>query len=390
MHEELGRAVLPPAVIGLLGGGQLGRMIALDGRKMGYRFQVLDPTPDAPAAQVCDHQVVGAFTDAQAARRLAEACDVVTYEFENVDAGVAQALETTTSVPQGSRLLFTTQHRVREKTALRDAGLPVTPFVAIERVEDIREAYASFDGKMVVKTCQGGYDGKGQWMVTDEAELLTNLPTWERYLEEATERGLDHPALIAEQFIPFQGEISVVVARSPRGEVAVFPPAENIHVHHILHLSMVPARFDERIVEAASEIARRVAEQLSVVGLVAVEMFVSKSGELFINELAPRPHNSGHYTMDACATSQFEQHVRAICNLPLGDTQLLSPVVMVNVLGQHVDDLLGQMVQMPGNMKVHLYGKAEAKADRKMGHVNVLASSVDEALNQIRALGIWE
>ncbi|TDY51081.1 5-(carboxyamino)imidazole ribonucleotide synthase [Alicyclobacillus sacchari] len=383
-------AILPPAVIGILGGGQLGRMMALDGRRMGYRFQVLDPTPNCPAAQVSDGQVVAKYDNVEAAKLLANRCDVITYEFENVDADVAAALEHSAYVPQGSRLLATTQHRVREKSTLAEAGLPVTPYVPIARLDDVDRAVAQLGNRLVVKTCRGGYDGKGQWMVQESSDLDRFSPQWQSIIEARTASGDEDDPLIAEQYIPFVGECSVVVARNPRGETAAFPVAENVHVNHILHMSIVPARFPAAVLEQARSIACDVARKLEVVGLIAVEFFVADEGQLYINELAPRPHNSGHYTMDACATSQFEQHVRAICNLPLGDVSLLTPVVMVNVLGQHVDPLLRAMPSLPGQVKVHLYGKTEVKRDRKMGHVNILAPDVEQALEVARGLGIWQ
>ena len=382
-------AVLPPATIGILGGGQLGRMMALAGRHMGYRFRVLDPMPDAPAAQVADGHVIAAYDDVEAARRLAEQCDVITYEFENVSAAVADVLSQTCDVPQGSELLAISQHRVREKSTLLRHGLPVTPFEPISSLADLDRALERFDGRMVVKTCRGGYDGKGQWMVRSRDDIVRHAAEWAQAMDRHRAAGFDDHPLIAEAYIPFEGELSVIVARNRRGEVRAFPPAENIHRRHILHMSIVPARYPEGVIARAEDIAKRVAEALDVVGLIAVEMFVARGGELLINELAPRPHNSGHYTLDACATSQFEQHVRAICNLPLGDVKLYSPVVMVNVLGQHVETLLARMSGLPSNVKVHLYGKAEAKRDRKMGHVNILVDEVAQALQWVDDLGVW-
>lgn len=383
-------AVKPPATIGILGGGQLGRMMALDGRKMGYRFAVLDPTADCPTAQVADEHVIAAFSDVEAASRLAELADVVTYEFENVDAAVASALETSSRVPQGSQLLALTQHRVREKSALAAQGLPVTPFVPIRDLADIEQATSQLGEKLVIKTSRGGYDGKGQWMVRQAEDIERFRAEWEAVLTQESSSSDAEAPLIAEQFVPFVGELSVIVARNENGQVAVFPPAENIHENHILHLSIVPARYSDAILARAVELAEQVAERLDVVGLVAVEMFVGQGDNLFINELAPRPHNSGHYTMDACVTSQFEQHIRAVCNLPLGDTRLLTPVVMVNILGQHLDAVLEMVDKLPGHVKLHLYGKASSRRDRKMGHLNVLADSVDEALGTIRGLQIWD
>ncbi|WP_206916501.1 5-(carboxyamino)imidazole ribonucleotide synthase [Alicyclobacillus suci] len=387
--NDVTSVILPPATIGILGGGQLGRMMALAGRALGYRFMVLDPTPDCPTAHVADKQVVAAFSDIEAARRLAQMSDVVTYEFENVDAEVAQALETFSRVPQGSTLLATTQHRVREKTSLSDAGIPVTPFVPIFSFADFENAMTTLGSKIVVKTSRGGYDGKGQWMVHSPADLFKHRAEWEDIFAVNHAGGSSLAPLIAEQFIPFRGELSVVVARNAKGEVKAFPPAENQHVNHILHLSIVPARFPESLLHQAQVLAEQIAQAMEMVGLLAVEMFVTEDGQLFVNELAPRPHNSGHYTMDACVTSQFEQHIRAICNLPLGDVSLLTPVVMVNVLGQHLEEVLARMSTLPGHVKVHLYGKAEARGDRKMGHLNVLCDHVDEALNWIAKQGIW-
>jgi 5-(carboxyamino)imidazole ribonucleotide synthase len=387
-NRPIKETVLPPAVIGILGGGQLGRMMALDGRKMGYRFVVLDPTVNCPAAQVADEQIVASYTDNEGLLKLSEQADVITYEFENVDATSASILESSSHVPQGSELLFTTQHRVREKSTLRGHGLPVTPFVAIHRQADLRTAMDVLGERLVIKTCMGGYDGKGQWMVQSSEDLERVLPQLEPWFAAGTDE--ENPPLIAEQFISFVGELSVVVARNGRGETAVFPPAENEHVNHILHLSIVPARYSKDVVTRATELASRVATSLDVVGLVAVELFVNADGELFINELAPRPHNSGHYTMDACPTSQFEQHLRAVCLLGLGDVELLTPVVMVNILGKHLDAVLAAMDKFPGNVKVHLYGKSESRPDRKMGHLNILCDDVQEALDWVEKQGIWQ
>lgn len=376
---------LPGSTIGILGGGQLGRMISLAGRAMGYRFVTLDPTPDAPCGQVADQQIVAPYTDMDAARQLAELADVITYEFENVDAQVAALLEETSDVPQGSKLLYTTQHRLREKDALQQAGVPVAPYYAIRSPQDLDEALQQIGLPAVLKTTVGGYDGKGQRVLRKEADV-------ERAWEELREAG----ELVWEQFIPFEKEISVIAARNPDGEIRTFPVAENVHVENILHLSVVPARISKAAETRAESLAKRIAEELDVVGLIAVEMFLTKAGDIYVNELAPRPHNSGHYTMEACTTSQFEQHLRAICNLPLGPVQLLSPVVMVNVLGEHVAPLLdwmaagGEAKEAELKFNVHLYGKKEVKHKRKMGHINILTPDVEKALAWIEASPIWK
>lgn len=379
------RVIRPGATIGILGGGQLGRMMALSGSNMGYRFVALDPAQDAPCGQVAG-QIVAAYDDREAARELARRSDVITYEFENVDSGVAAMLMEESYVPQGSELLYTTQHRLREKRAIEAAGVKVAPYAEIGSEQELREAVIRLGLPSVLKTATGGYDGKGQWVLRSEADIA---PAY----AELSRAGVE---LVLEQFIRFDKELSVIAARSPLGEIRTFPVAENIHVDNILHLSIVPARISQQVEEQARELAVKIANGLNAVGLIAVEMFLTADGELYVNELAPRPHNSGHYTMEACRTSQFEQHVRAVCSLPLGDTSLMTPVVMVNVLGEHVapvlerfavaDEAASRLGVVP---KLHLYGKSEAKVKRKMGHINVLADDVDAALAWIDETNIW-
>lgn len=382
------KVIKPGGTIGILGGGQLGRMLALAGRNMGYRFVTLDPTDDAPCGQVADEQIQADFDDVEAARKLAALSDVITYEFENVDAHVTNILMNESYVPQGSELLYTTQHRLREKRAIEAAGVPVAPYAEIKSADELKEAVLRFGTPCVLKTATGGYDGKGQWVLRSLDEVEEAYETLSRAKTE----------LVLEQFIHFDKELSVIAARSPRGEVKAFPAAENIHVHNILHQSIVPARIPVEVQKEAEELAVRIAESLGVIGLIAVELFLTKDGQLYVNELAPRPHNSGHYTMEACRTSQFEQHVRAICNLPLGSTELLSPVVMVNLLGEHIEPLQ-ELIDRPDflehselgvSAKVHLYGKKEAKEKRKMGHINLLTSDVEKALTWIEQTSIWE
>lgn len=379
------KTLLPGATIGVLGGGQLGRMMALAGTAMGYRFVTLDPTPGSPCGQVTP-QIEAAYGDEEAARKLAERSDVITYEFENVDAGVAALLERESYVPQGSALLYTTQHRLREKRAIEAAGVPVAPYRDVTDLQSLVVAAGELGLPCVLKTATGGYDGKGQAVIREADELET------AYRELAASGS----ELVLEKFIPFRAEVSVIAARSPKGEIKSFPVSENIHVNSILHLSIVPARVEESIQREARKLAERLAESLNVAGLLAVEMFVTEDGGLYVNEVAPRPHNSGHYTMEACATSQFEQHIRAICNLPLGDTTLLSPVVMVNVLGQHLDEAVKRAGVPDPSLnefgivpKLHLYGKTESKTGRKMGHINLLCKDVQHALDWVEQTHIW-
>ncbi|GIP22998.1 5-(carboxyamino)imidazole ribonucleotide synthase [Paenibacillus sp. J22TS3] len=388
------KVIAPGSTIGILGGGQLGRMIALAGTNLGYRFVTLEPTEDSPCGQIAD-QITASYGDKSAARELASRSDVITYEFENVDSEVAALLEDLSYVPQGSRLLYTTQHRLREKRAIEAAGVPVAPYREVVSLQDLQAAVKELGLPAVLKTATGGYDGKGQWVIRSEAEITEAFDT---LMKAGTE-------LVLEKFIRFDKELSVIAARSPRGEIRTFPVAENIHVDNILHASIVPARVDERIQQEAEQLAARIAESLEAVGLLAVELFLTGDGELYVNELAPRPHNSGHYTMEACRTSQFEQHVRAVCNLPLGNTSLMTPVVMVNVLGEHMEEV--EMRLMDGKWtdnkdqeqkgvnpvsvvpKVHLYGKSGVVAKRKMGHINLLCDNVEEAVSFIQQTKIW-
>ncbi|GGH09825.1 5-(carboxyamino)imidazole ribonucleotide synthase [Paenibacillus segetis] len=373
----------PGSRIGVLGGGQLGRMMALAGSNLGYHFVTLDPTPECPCGQLTE-QIVAGYDDKKAARLLAERSDVITYEFENVDAEVAALLERLSYVPQGSKLLFTTQHRLREKAAVEAAGVKVAPYRKVSSEAELQEAVTQLGIPSVLKTATGGYDGKGQWVIKSIAEIG---PAYTELSKAGTE-------LVLEQFIPFVKELSVISARSPRGEIKTFPVAENIHVDNILHTSIVPARVEADVLHEAEQLAARIAESMEAVGLLAVEMFLTQDGELYVNELAPRPHNSGHYTMEACTTSQFEQHVRAICNLPLGEVKLMSPVVMVNVLGEHLDEVVGALSQGAWTNsdvvpKVHLYGKSGSAPKRKMGHINLLCHDVQHGLDWIQQTNIW-
>jgi len=383
---EAERVLLPgKTTIGVLGGGQLGRMLTLAGTAMGYRFVTLDPAADAPCGQITD-QIKAGYDDEKAALELARQCDVITYEFENVDADVASLLERESYVPQGSALLYTTQHRLREKRAIEAAGVHVAPYREITSKDTMKAAVSELGVPCVLKTVTGGYDGKGQRVIRETSQAVTAY-------EELAATGAE---LVLEQFIKFDCEISVVVARSTNGEIKTFPPAENIHVNNILHASIVPARVATEIQIEAQKLAAAVAQSIQAVGLLAVELFVAADGRLYVNELAPRPHNSGHYTMEACATSQFEQHIRAICGLPLGDTSLLSPVVMVNVLGEHLEGIIARMGQADAEAlelgvipKLHIYGKTEAKIGRKMGHVNLLCQDVEEGLQWIEQTNLW-
>ncbi|KAF0993740.1 5-(carboxyamino)imidazole ribonucleotide synthase [Geobacillus sp. TFV-3] len=371
------RRIVPGQTIGIIGGGQLGRMMALAAREMGFRIAVLDPTPDSPCGQVADIEMTAAYHDLDAMAELSRVSDVITYEFENIDARALKWLEANAYVPQGSRLLAVTQDRALEKAAIVDAGLPVAPYVEVNRAEELEQVVQTIGFPCVLKTRRGGYDGKGQYVLRGEGDLAKAADL------------LRLGPCILEGWVPFVKEMSVIVARNLDGETAVFPVAENIHIENILHQTIVPARIPESVQERAIRYAEVLAASFSLVGTLAVEMFLTADGDIYINELAPRPHNSGHYTINACATSQFAQHIRAVCNWPLGSTELLKPAVMVNILGEHVEPVIRHIGSFDRAVYVHLYGKHEAKPKRKMGHVTVLADDVEGALARIESWQIW-
>lgn len=370
------KIIYPGQTIGIIGGGQLGRMMAIAAREMGYRIAVMEPTKDSPCAQVADIEIVAPYNDLEAAKKLAEVSDVITYEFENVDHEVLSWLEKNAYLPQGSELIKITQDRANEKKAIVESGAKVAPYHLVNNKEDLEEGLKKLGIPAVLKTCRGGYDGKGQAVIREMKDV-----------EEALKL-LSHGQCVLEQWLSFEKEISVIVTRSVSGEVRTFPVAENIHVDNILSQTIVPARINDAVADLAAEKAINLANSINMIGTLAVEMFLTKDGEIYINELAPRPHNSGHYTINACETSQFEQHIRAICDWPLGKTDLLKPVVMANILGEHLQPVLEKIGQF-SDCKLHLYGKAEAKEKRKMGHLNILAYSVEEALQRYEELGIW-
>jgi len=364
----------PGSTIGIIGGGQLGRMLAIAARQMDYRTVVLDPDPNCPTSQVADGQVTAAYASRDASMQLARSTDVVTYEFENVDADSVSAAAELKPVHPSPDVLRTAQHRLHEKNALLKAGIPVAPFRNVESLNDLQSASDALGYPMVLKTATQGYDGKGQVIITRAEDIEQS---YEKLNKGRTE-------LIVEQFIPFKMEISTICARTVDGKTATFPPSENIHSNHILDVSIVPARIDESVIENARSLAADIALQLDVVGLISVEMFVTKENEILVNELAPRPHNSGHYTMDGCDTSQFEQLVRVLAGMPIVEPKLHSPTVMVNLLGEVWEDTDGnpdweRALELPG-VSLHLYGKSEARKGRKMGHINVVADTVEDAL----------
>lgn len=373
--SEHAQAVLPGSTIGIIGGGQLGQMLASSAVEMGYRVVVLEPTPDCPASRVAE-QIVAGYDDAEAMRLLAERCDVVTYEFENVSALTLGGILEETWIPQGTRALEICQHRLAEKDFLAGSGIPVAPFAAVPDAAALDAAVDAIGFPAVLKTVEGGYDGKGQVVLRGKEDLGRGRAL------------VDQAGCVLEKWIEFALEASVVVAGNPAGQYVCFPAAENIHRNNILHMSIVPARVPAEVAERAKNLALRIAGEIGLVGVLGVEMFVTAEGDIYVNELAPRPHNSGHFTIEACSQSQFDLHIRGVCGLPLAQPQLLSPGVMVNVLGQHLPGTLDAMVEHP-DWSVHLYGKADPKRDRKMGHVTLLRGDTAAALDEVRSSGIW-
>ena len=371
---ELESPLNPGSTIGIIGGGQLGRMLAIAARQMDYKTVVLDPDSNCPAGQVADRVIRSDYSDLKASSELAALADVVTYEFENVDADSVSSAEKHKPVRPSSSVLRTTQNRLHEKKALLQAGIPVANFRKVDSLRDLEDAASVLGYPMVLKTATEGYDGKGQSIIDDERDLAISY-------DQLSARNVD---LIVEQFVSFKAEVSTICARTIDGMTATFDPAENIHRNHILDTSIVPARIDESVTDKARIIATDIAEKLDVIGLIAVEMFVTQENDILVNELAPRPHNSGHYTMDGCDTSQFEQLVRILAGMPITLPKLHSPTVMVNLLGEIWEDTDGnpdwqRALELPG-VSLHLYGKSAARVGRKMGHINVVAETVEEAL----------
>lgn len=363
--------ILPGATIGVFGSGQLGRMLALVVRRMGYRLHTYSPERNSPTGQVADREICGAYDDEGAVQAFVQDVDVVTFEFENVPSLVAQvAADAGVPVRPGGHVLHAAQNRLREKSTLAAAGLPVTPFAPVQSPGELAQAVAAVGLPGVLKTAAFGYDGKGQVAVASPEGV------------EAAWLEMGRQPAILESYVDFICEISVVAARTPDGAFAHFGAIENIHRNHILDLSIAPARIDPPIARQAVTLARAVMEALDAVGVLCVEFFVRQDGSLAINEIAPRPHNSGHLTIEGAVTSQFEQQLRAVCGLPLGDTQILQPTVMANLLGdlwQEGEPNWAAACREP-RVKLHLYGKAVPRPGRKMGHLTATAPTVDMAL----------
>ena len=368
--------IQPGATLGVLGSGQLGRMFAIAARRLGYRVHVLSPEYDTPTGQVADLEISADYQDLDAIAKFAQGVAAVTFEFENVPAITAETAVRYAPVRPAGRVLHITQNRAREKGWLRDNAIPVTPFRNVSTQEELLAAVVELGTPAVLKTAAFGYDGKGQVVIrkADEAE-----PAWQT---------LKRQECVLEAFVEFEQEISVVAARGLDGNIVCYGPMVNTHSHHILDTSVTPGKLPPRAVKDAFDIACSVMEGLEVIGVLCVEFFMERDGRVMVNELAPRPHNSGHLTIDGHVSCQFEQQVRAVCGLPLGSPAMLRPAAaMANLLGdlwEGGEPQWGQALATP-EVKLHLYGKAEARPGRKMGHINAVADSAEEALRLVTA-----
>jgi len=364
------KTIFPNSTIGVFGSGQLGRMFAIEARKMGYRVHTFSPDSDTPTGQVADIETSAPYEDLDAVREFAKSVDVVTFEFENVPSATVEAAAELVGVHPRGDILHTTQNRLREKSFLSENGYPVTPFRKIKLIEDLYHAVQGLGTSAVLKTAGFGYDGKGQSRIRSSADI------------DASFAALNGAEGIFEAFVEFEKEVSVVCAGGQDGSFAHYGVIENAHSNHILDVSFAPAKVSSKVADEAVEIARSIVETLGYVGTLCVEFFLTKDSKLLVNELAPRPHNSGHLTFDACVTSQFEQQLRAVCGLPLGSTEFYRPAAMINLLG----DIWGageprwdRAIATPG-VKLHLYGKAEPRPGRKMGHITALAETAEAAV----------
>lgn len=368
--------ILPGATLGMLGGGQLGRMFTVAAQTMGYKVVVLDPDPGSPAGIIADKHLCAAYDDVHALADMARQCAAVTTEFENIPAQTLAFLEDKTTVHPSSKALAQTQNRNVEKNFIASLGIATAPYVPIMRREDIADVEKTIAFPAILKVATFGYDGKGQVACDSLDDVYTAFDS------------LGEKECVLEQRIQLEREISVVLARSESGSITNFPVAENAHVNGILHSTTVPANMTAEQSQTAIQKANDIARGLGYIGTMAVEFFVSTDGEIIANEIAPRPHNSGHYTLDACHTSQFEQQVRMLCGLPAGNCDLVSPVVMINTLGDvwgNSEPNWAKLLAEP-NVKLHLYGKKEARVGRKMGHFNVLAANTHDAMAQASRL----
>ncbi len=369
--------ILPSQTVGIIGGGQLGQMMAQSAKEKGFVVGILDPNDNCPAAQVCDFHIQAPYDDVLAIEKLANQSDVLTYEFENVDAKVLEPYDKIGKLPQGLKLLKISQNRQFEKEFLVQHNIPVSPFEVIHSVDELKKALKVIGFPSVLKTIVGGYDGKGQIVLRSEEDIKD----CQELLKNAT--------CILEKWVSFEKEISVIISNNKRQEISVFPVAENKHVNNILFTSIAPARISEACAKEAISLAKRISKELEACGTITIEMFVTETEELVVNEIAPRPHNSGHYTIESCSASQFDTHILGICQWAMPNIKSFSDVVMVNLIGDE-QSKAKQVVSEKNNWNFHFYGKKDEKPGRKMGHITILSNSISETLTEIQNQDIWQ
>ena len=365
----LSKRLYPAAVIGIIGGGQLGKMLAQSAQRMGYKVAVLDPSADAPARSVCHTFIHADFSDEKALIKLSDMSDVVTYEFENIDAHILRNLVSDYYVPQGAETVLTLQNRTTEKNAIKESGASIVPFENISSEEDVKAFAEKYSYPLIVKTTTGGYDGKGQYYIGSEQELLNeNIP-------------FEDTAFIVEKYIDLSREVSLTAARSASGEIIYFPLQENLHRDQVLYRTIAPARVD--YFEKAKAEADKIMEAMLFVGVFTIEFFIDQNGELYVNEIAPRPHNSAHYTIEACNISQFDAHILSVTDQPLPEVYQHKDAIMMNLLGEDLDRLDLELFDY-SEWNVHLYGKSDRKPARKMGHVTILTDDIEAELEKLK------
>lgn len=373
---NLVKALRPGSTIGIIGGGQLGKMLTMSAKKMGFQVGVLDPAENCPTAQIADWHILAAYDDVLALEEMAKRSDVVTYEFENVNVEALSTITSLVSVPQGTDLLAITQDRLMEKSFLEANNIVIAPYSTIISPTDIQEAIESIGYPCVLKTTRGGYDGKGQYVLRSMSDLAPSM----NLLREGT--------CELEAWIPFEKELSIMVAGNGR-EITTFPIVENIHKNNILHQTIATANISKEVAEEVTRIAKVIAKAVNLHGVLAIEIFLTESGSIYVNELAPRPHNSGHYSIEACNMSQFDAHIRGVCGWPLGEVRLLTPAIMVNILGEDLEKTYQQIEQQP-LWQFHYYGKKESKTGRKMGHITIVTDDLEKTKEEIEKTNVWK
>lgn len=379
MGKILNKTLLPGKTIGIIGGGQLGQMMSFSAKEMGYKVIILDPTPNCPAAQVSDGQIIAEYDDLQKIIELAKACDVLTYEFENVDAETINEVKKYTEVPQRTKALLVTQDRISEKNFIEDCGFRVVPHFVIKNIFEYHRGIEKLGAPVILKTTRGGYDGKGQILIDDPENVCY------ADIEELLMQG---PCML-EKRVQLKKEVSVVVSANSNGQTSIFPVIENVHRHNILHLSNCPAEITPKAEQHIYQVGETLAKKLELVGTMCIEFFIDQDDQVYVNEIAPRPHNSGHLTIEACNISQFDAHIRGVCNLPMPKIELLKPAAMINLLGQHLEPAKKDLPNHD-DWHFHDYGKDEVKENRKMGHITILTDDLKKTKQAIENNSIWD